>query len=354
MEIKVVWLVIKVIALIFASFELFSIITNKNKKMSIAGTLVLAFSGCVMWNLEKIDAIVLGEIITVLIYKIVNETKIKKMLPMMIAVVIASIIYMYIFRPFAISFGYVFFALILWIISQNRKEIKGNKTKIIVLSLTLIISVISAICAEVFFGNNYGDSVENNLSAGISGIFTYLYTPLFGFNEVENPDIWAGIISAFPIPLALALYYMYKKEEHSEFLLPIVLVTVLETVYCISGFPEIISKFTMLSEVSAVRVVPAVQLANLFIIFYFLGNIKESLFKLKYIIRITIVAICILAIIKYPTQFVGNGFLYLFAAELTLLTFMFLNYSDVKYQKVFLVLLSLLSLISGIPVLFLM
>lgn len=354
MEIKVVWLVIKFIALVLASFELFSIITNKNKKMSIAGTLVLAFSGCVMWNLERIDAIVLGEIITVLFYKIVTEINIKKMIPMMLAIVFASISYMYTFRPFAISFGYVFFALILWIILQNRKELKGNKNKIIVLSLTIILSIIGAICAEIFFGNYYGDYVENTLSAGISGIFTYLYTPLFGFNELENTDIWAGIISAFPIPLCLALYYMYKKEEHSEFLLPIVLVTVLETVYCISGFPDVISKFTMLSGVSAVRVVPAVQLANLFIIFYFLGNIKESLFKLKHIIRITIVAICVLAIIKYPTQFVGNGFLYLFAAELTLLTFMFLNYSDIKYQKVFLILLSLLSLISGVPVLFLM
>ena len=68
MKIEVVWLVIKFVALIFTSFELFSIITNKNKKMSIAGTIVLAFSGCVMWNLDKIDSLILGQIITVLFY----------------------------------------------------------------------------------------------------------------------------------------------------------------------------------------------------------------------------------------------------------------------------------------------
>ena len=73
MKIEVVWLVIKFIALIITSFELFSIITNKNKKMSIAGTLVLAFSGCVMWNLDKIDSIVLGSLITILIHKIIKE-----------------------------------------------------------------------------------------------------------------------------------------------------------------------------------------------------------------------------------------------------------------------------------------
>ena len=353
MKIEVVWLVIKFVALIFTSFELFSIITNKNKKMSIAGTIVLAFSGCVMWNLDKIDSLILGQIITVLFYKIVTESKIKKIIPMMLGIILSSVIYMYTFRAFAISFGYVFFALILWIITKNRKEIKKNKVKIILLTLTIIVSLIAGICAEVFFKSVYADDTKNTLSAGLSGIFTYLYTPFLGFNDVTNPGLWAGIISAFPIPMCLALYYMYKKEEHSEFLLPITLVTVLETVYCISGFPDVISKFTMLSGVSAMRVVPAVQLANLFIIFYFLENVKETLFSIKHVMRITVVAICVLVIIRYPVQFSGKGFLYLFAAELTLLTFMFLNYSDKKYQKVFLVVLSLISLLGGIPVIFL-
>ena len=121
MKIGVVWLVIKFIVLIFASFELFSIITKNNKKMSIAGTLVLAFSGCVMWNLEKIDSIILGEIITVLIYKIIFEKKYKKIILMSLAIVASCISYIYTFRPFAISFGYLFLALIIWVIAENRK-----------------------------------------------------------------------------------------------------------------------------------------------------------------------------------------------------------------------------------------
>lgn len=352
MKTEVIWLVIKFIALVFASFELFSIITNNNKKMSIAGTLVLAFSGCVMWNLDKIDSLVLGELITFFTYKIVMEKSYKKIIPMMIIIVTSSIIYMYTFRPFAISFGYLFFALILWIILKNIKEIKMNKPKITILCLTFGLSIIGATITEMFFGNIYTDYIDHNMTVGVSGIFTYLYTPLLAFKNVNKPDVWAGIVSAFPIPMCMALYYMYKKEEHSEFLLPIAIITVLETIYCISGFPEIINKFTMLSSVSAVRVVPAVQLANLFIIFYFLGNVKESLFKLRYQIRTTIIFICILAIIKYPIQFSGLGFLYLFAAELTLLTFMFLNYSDKNYQKIFIAILTIISLIGGIPALF--
>lgn len=351
-KIEVVWLVIKFIALTITSFELFSIITNKNKKMSIAGTLVLAFSGCVMWNLDKIDSLVLGNLITILINKIIEEKSYKKIIPMILIIIVSSIAYMYTFRPFAISFGYLFLALILWIILKNITEIKKNKSKIIVLCVTIASSIICAIYAELFFGNVYKDYIEYNMTAGISGIFTYLYTPLLAFNDISYPDVWAGIASAFPIPMCIALYYMYKKEEHSEFLLPVLIVTVFETIYCISGFPEIINKFTMLAEVSAVRVAPAVQLANLFIIFYFLGNIRDFSFRLSHQMRITVIFICILAFIKYPTQFSELKFLYLFAAELTLLTFMFLNHSDKNYQKVFLIILTIISALSGIPALF--
>ena len=75
MELGIVWNIIKLVVLVFTSFELFSIITNNNKKTSIAGTIVLAFSGCVLWNLNKIDAIIFGEIITILINKIINEKR---------------------------------------------------------------------------------------------------------------------------------------------------------------------------------------------------------------------------------------------------------------------------------------
>ena len=352
MKLEVVWLVVKFIALILTSFELFSIITNKNKKMSIAGTLVLAFSGCVIWNLKKIDSLILGSLITILIHKIIEEKSYKKIIPMMLITIVSSIIYVYTFRPFAISFGYVFFSLIVWGLLKNIKEIKSNKSKTILLSLTILLSVIAAICAECFLGNVYIDYIDSNTTAGISGMFTYLYTPLLGINNVTYSDVWAGIVSAFPIPMCIALYFMYKKEEHSEFLLPISIVTVLETVYCISGFPEIISKFTMFSGVSAVRVVPAVQLADLFIMFYFLGNMKENLFKLRHQMRITIVSVCILAIIKYPEQLSGYGYLYLYAAEFALLAFMYLNYSNKNYQKTFLILLTIISALGGIPALF--
>lgn len=346
------WSNIKLFTLFLSSYELFNIITNKKEKLSLAGAIVLAFSGFIIGNINKIDAIILGEIITVLIYKIIDKPKSKLNILKSITIIICSVAYMYTFRSFAISFGYLFFALVIGIILKNIKTLKENKGCIITLSLTLVASIGTAIIAEMFFGKLYLDTLKPNQSVGFSGLFTYIYTPLLPFNNSGDISKWLGIISVFPIPMLLALYYMYKKDEHSEFLLPITLISVFETIYCISGFPEIINKVTMLSEVSAIRVAPAVQMASLFIMFYFFSNVADINFNRIHTMRLTVVAICVLAFIQYPTQFLGKIFMYIFSAELSVLIFLFLNFSDKKYQKVLLFFLMTLSLIGGVSVLF--
>ena len=346
------WWTTKFFALILSSYELFKLITKNNKEMSLAGTIVLAFSGCVVWNFTKIDSIILGEVITLLIYKIIKEKNLKKNILNAIAIIGCAVGYMYTFRPFAISFGYLFFALILWIFADNIKEIKENKSTKILLILTITVSIICALLSQVFWKNTYTENPQG-LNSGIDGLFTYLYNPLLPYNNIEEVEYFGSIITMFPLPLVLALFYLYKKEKHFNFLLPMAVIAVLETVYCISGFPDFVDKFTMLSSVGGLRVVSAVQLANLLIMFYIMGNIDDFGIKLKHAIRITLVMTCLLAFIKYPINFATNKFLYLFACELSILSFLFLNYSNKKYRKVFLIALILFTLIGGIPVNFL-
>ena len=346
------WWTTKFFALIFSSYELFNIITKNNKKISLAGAIVLVFSGCIVWNFTKIDAIILGEIITVLFYKLLKEKDLKKNIINAIAIIGCFIGYMYTFKPFAISFGYLFFALILWILLENKKEIKENRNTKIVLIITIIMSLVLAFLSQMIFVNNYTESSQE-LNAGVDGLFTYLYNPILPYNSIDDVQYFGSIIAIFPLPLILALFYMYKKEKHLEFLLPISIVAVLETVYCISGFPDFIDKFTMISTVGGLRVVPAVLLANLFIIFYMMENIDDLGIKPVPSIRITLLFVCVLLFIKYPTTIAINKYLYLFAAELSVLTLSFLNYSDKRYKKVFLIMLIFFTLIGGIPVSFL-
>lgn len=117
------WWNIKFYSLLLATYELFLIITN-NKNISIIGTIVIAFSGTVQWNFNYIDALIIGEIITVLINKLLETSKVKKQILLPITISIAIICYTYTQTSFAISFGYVFIALIIWIFIKNKEYLK--------------------------------------------------------------------------------------------------------------------------------------------------------------------------------------------------------------------------------------
>lgn len=346
------WWSTKFFALLLASYELFYIITNKNRNLSVAGTIVLAFSGCVQWNFTKIDSIVLAEIIVVLINNLITEKSFKKNILMSLVVIGCSIGYMYTFRPYAIAFGYLFFALLLWIFTVNRKELKNDKKKLGLITITIVLSIAMAIGSQFIYNNNYTENPEN-LGSGIHGLFTYTYNTMLFYKPVDNVEYFGGILSLFPLPLCIALYYLYKKEKHAAFLLPLSIMTVLEVVYCISGFPDIFEKVIMLMSVPGIRVVPAVHFANLLIMFYFIANVDDCTFKTKHAIRITLLMAVMLVFIQRPGMIAEKSNLYLIASELSLLTFMFMNYNDKRYIKVFVFFLMVFTLIGGLPVCFL-
>lgn len=340
------WWNIKFFALLLLSYELFLIISNNKKKLALGASIIIGFSSVVQFNLNNIDSLIIGELLSLLVYSFFKKDK--KILTS-ILFIIFSVIYTFTFRPYAVAFGYVFLALIIWIIIKNIYEIKNNKKEIILGIATLLISAMSMIICAIFLNNNNVEYLKYD-QKGLSVLFTYLYNPFLPFYNIEEKEIFSNIISIFPVPMIISLYYMYTREKHSEFLLPITIVAVLETVFCISGVPEIISKITLLSQTSALRVMSAVSLANLFLVFYFLGNVDEELFKVKYAMRITIVLDILLAVIKYPAIFSSRKYILLFVIEFTIITYLLLNFEDKKYQKVLLFFLILFTLIAGVPV----
>lgn len=344
------WWNIKFFSLMLVTYELFQIITNNNKNVSIIGTLVVTFSGFVTWNFAYIAPLIIGELITVLINKILIIENKKQKIICSVITIISSYVYVFTFDDYAISFGYIFLALILWILLKNREKLKIKNTKII-LMVTIITSIIGAIILKSSINYNFMNyTISNTNQKGFSGLFNYLCNILLPFYDGENLKIYGSFLSIFPLPMLWALYYLYKNEENSEFLLPITIIAVLETIYCVSGFPEFIRKLTFLGSVDSVMCMPAVNFANLLIIFYVIENVTEKVFSFKSTIRITILLSIILVFLQRPEMFSNIGFLYLYAVELCLLAFLFLNIDDKKYRNVFLFFLVVITLIGGVTV----
>ena len=342
---------IKFYSLLLISYELFLILTDENKNMSVIGSMVILFSGMIQWNFKNIEALILLELITVLVQNFFEYKKIYQKIIISILVILSSILLAFTYIPYVISFGYVFIALIIWILIKNKENILKNKLSNIIGIIAIIASIVGAVIVS-FNTEGHAGSIERYYRNGISYVFNYLYNILLPFNNVQEKAVLGSFISIFPIPMLVSLYYLFSKEKHAEFLLPITIITVLETIYCISGLPIILENITLFSKTDISCVAPAVNFANLLIIFYFLGNVKEKIVKFKNTIRISLAIVCILIFIERPVAFATNSYLYLFVAELCLLVFLFLNYDDKKYRNVFLFFLCLLTLISGVPVSF--
>lgn len=342
------WWNIKFYGLLLVSYELFSIITDQSKGYSIVGTIVVALSGAVQWNFDKIDSLILGQLIIVVTDKLLKEEK-KSRKFAYILVIMASIVgYVFTFEGYAISFGYIFASLLIWVFIKNKENLKDKK-KIIMVLVTFAASIYCAIITKNAIPNHYNDEIKAE-AKGLSILFSYLYNMLLPYNDLGVNALYGSFVSIFPLPMIFALYYMFKNDDNVEFLLPITMVTVLETVFCISGFPDVVNEITLFSNVSISRCVAAVNLANLYIVFYSLKHINKKIFSISSAMKISVAIMLIVGLIGYPTQFATRGYLNLFIIEECILSFLFLILDDENYKKTLLFFLCVFALIGGITV----
>ncbi len=342
------WWNIKFYGLVLVSYELFSLITDNNKVYSIIGTIVIVFSGAIQWNFTKIDSLIFGQLIIVLLDKLLKEDK--KIVKIILAIgIFASIVaYCFTFEGYAIAFGYVFLALIIWVLIKNKELLKNKKTLIIIVS-TLVTSTICAVIAKVVSQIHYNDTMIDE-GRGIQYLFTYLYNIVLPFKDLSINSLYGSFISIFPLPMLFALYYMYKNDDNVEFLLPITIVSILETVFCMSGLPEIVNKISLFSNVSISRCIVAVNLANVYILFYTLKHIDKKIFSITSAIRIAVVLMIVVGFISYPEKIATRMYLNLFMIEICLLSFLYSIFHDKNYKNVLLFFLCLITLIGGITV----
>ena len=349
---------LKCISLILVTFELLYLLTNKDKKISVIGTIMVFFSGFMQWW-SIVDIIIYGELAIVLLDKFLVSNDFKIRCACLAGITISAISYVFTLYPaYMVAFGYVFLALAIWVIIKNRKEYKISKKDIIpiILSVGSIAFLgyrywyLSQETLNIISNTSYPGKRLENGGGGIPYLFSYLYNFLLPYiDTVDNCSV-ANIISIYPIPMIIGIYYLYKEEKHVSFLLPISIVAVLETVFCVSGLPQILSNITLLKYTTIQRIVPAIGFANFYILLYILANIDEEIVSMKISIRISLLAMCIVAFIPLPVEFSTKGYLLLISGTLCLLSFLFLNSSDKRYKKVLLSILLLLSLIGGVLV----
>lgn len=350
--------VILYLALVVITYFFMEMLTDKNRKVSIVGTILVCCSAFTVMRNVKVT-ILCGESIILLFDNIVKNKKvfIKIVLSMILGFAFGFYSKTYYHTHEVNSFSTILFftyiALAIWRILKYKKDFKFTKK-------TCLIAILCVLVAVPFWGKVLYDSSYNTFPSasieretnGLVHLFSYGYSMFLPFVELEENAIYSSFLSVFPLSLILAMVYVYKKEKHVDFFMPMIFVIVAESVFCMVRLP-MLQSIGININMHFDYVAGAVGLSCIYLYIYMIANIEENIFKLADSAKIVLALLVLYFIMPRPEVFMSKGYMYAISAVITLLYFMFINFADKRYQKVLLVVLVLWSLVSTVPVFFL-
>lgn len=366
--------IIKYIALVFVTFFFMQVLTNKNKKISIVGTILVCCSSFIVYRgipegifTGDINIKVLGHLFTVPYTIILGELAIIALNQFMtsenkiikaISIIVISVIigaFAFIDRGQIVIFKklliFTYIAMAVWVILKNKSKLKFNKWDEAWLIYFTISGIIIAVWTYLYGTELPESSAQLNQGNGLMHLFSYGYSMFLPFVNLGENAIYSSFLSVFPLSLILAMVYVYKKEKHLDFLMPMILVLVLQSVFCMTRLP-LFKIIGWQSDWNMTLCVPAISLSCIYLYIYMIANIEENIFKLADSAKIVLALLVLYFIMPRPEIFMSKGYMYAISAVITLLYFMFINFADKRYQKVLLIVLVVWSLISTVPVLF--
>ena len=275
----------RLVAMMLGAYELCLILTKGKKKVSLAGMIAITFSAAVQWW-YCMHVLIYGQIVIVLIDKFMNTDKKRNKYLCALGILIAGLSYVLELYPaWQISFGYLFLAMVIWILIKNIKfgNYKFTKHDVAVIIITIL-------CLALLLGRWYilsKDAIEatmntdypgerNEVGGGALNLYAYFYNIFFAHEDFPNPCEFSSMLSFFPIPMILGLIYVIRNKKDLHFWIPMLTAGGFLTIYSVYGFPEWLSVLTKMSMAQAGRVSIPVGTACIYMLIYLFGNIKAE------------------------------------------------------------------------------
>ncbi len=299
----------KLTFLVLVAFEFCMLLTNKKKLASLAGMIAIVFSAATQWWFTtSVDILMWGMFAILLWDKFLLTKKLKIKILCAFGLFISGISYIFILYPaWLVSYGYVYFALAIWIFLKNKKEYKINLRDIVIFFITLI--SMGLVLFRFYNHSIEGFSIMMNTDypgerfelggGGGKAVFSYVYSLLFPYIEIGNPCEASGMISFFPMPILIALLYIirnYKKKDLQkiDFLIPMISISLLLMLWTFRENSQLFAKLTFLYMVPPTRSSVPLGFSQLLILIYLLGNLNQE----DVIVKNKKIKICLTAILS--------------------------------------------------------
>lgn len=367
------------------TYEIMKIITNNKKVLSLVGMILISFSSAVQWW-YCLDVIIWGEVILVLLNLFLEVDKKYKKVLCGIGEVVGILSYIFVFYPaWQVTFGYIFIPIFVCILYRHFKN--GNLKKIDVIDVTIIcITIIVFFVILTLWIISSIDTIEASTSTVYPGeriatggdetsLFAYFYNMFlpfesfktnitnnhyfdYRFEEYTNQCQSATMLSLYPIPMILAFVYVLRNKDKNGkrdlFLIVSLVISVVLSVFCIFGFPEILSKVTLLYLSIGIRAAVPLACLNIYMFIYIVAKVIDNkdikIIENKiipYLITLVFFLICLIGD--------GNNYLQIWEIVLSSILFIIMFYLSFKIKnkiclKILLVLMCAVTLVGGLTV----
>ncbi len=359
-----------IIALLLISFEFCMVISKNNKLASLLGMLLISFSASTQWW-QCYNIFTWGMLAIVLFDKFMLTKKFSTKILCSIGIFISGISYIFYFYPtWQVPYGYIYLAVLIWVVIKNWKEYKINKKDILlIIAIILAIGAIlgiyfvkSADALKLITGTDYPGKRFETGGKEIKTIFSYVYSIIFPYkiDTISNPCELSSMISFYPIPMLIALIYLVrniKNKKHFSFLIPMLIISIVYSIFMVFGVNEMFAKITLLYMTPAGRLAVPLGFSQILLIVYMLGNFtKEDIILKNEIIKkagtvLASIAIMYIAL-KTDMNILQNHPMYIYICGLILVygIYQIVNINEEKNKKRLIMLLIPVAILTGATV----
>ncbi len=266
-------------------YELFNILTNGKRLLSLFGTSLIWFSTFNMWW-SIVTQIISGPAIVVLFYYFVREkNRIKRLLIGMVLAIAGADYACALYPAWQVPMGYIILSLMVWLLIENDewRHYRTIDWGIFVIDVLFMLSIIARF---IWIDMEYITGISETVYPGarveyggmsVQKLLGYLYV-MFAFIMAQaNPCEMSCIAVVFPLGILLLAYVMIRKKGRNTLLLCLSVPMIVLLLYCTVGLPPILAKVILMTYSTAVRAVDYLGVVLAIITIVCLGEIQDGL-----------------------------------------------------------------------------
>ena len=354
------------IMLTLITFELMMVITNKNKKLSILGTMLIAFAPIISWWFSingLVEMLIAMQLAIVLLDKYMLETNFKKRILYLIGIAISAGTFLFAFYPsWEIPLAYVTAGLGIWIIIKNYKQCKINRKDII--SIGIVVTIFGVTVGfllakswdtiQIILNTVYPGSRLETGGKQIAKLFEYPINIFFNISSSQlltNKCEEAAFFDLFPLGLIFAIYVIFKQKKKDILLIILSILDLFMGIWMIFGFPKIIAQLTLLSNSQATRTFLAFGLINIMMLIRALALFDKKVeIKKAVIIAIALASIVTALTYKYYSYYLHAYMVLTIFVMLTIVYYLIFRINRKVEMTLLLIIIFLISVVSSLIV----